>query len=67
MHAQKISLGPKIGEGGDDKQVINLIWPYCRNSTEDHSLVEWKSEKRKGWGAVVDPGFGKGGFICACA
>ena len=20
-------LGPKIGEGGDDKQVINLIWP----------------------------------------
>ena len=19
--------GPKIGEGGDDKQVINLIWP----------------------------------------
>ena len=31
MHAQKINnffcLGPKIGEGGDDKQVINLIRP----------------------------------------
>ena len=31
MHAQKVNkicLGPKIGEGGDDKQVINLIRPY---------------------------------------
>ena len=30
-HAQKNKYnfchGPKIGEGGDDKQVINLIWP----------------------------------------
>ena len=34
----------KIGEGGDDKQVINLIWPKIRfrvsKATKTKSLVE---------------------------
>ena len=41
-------LGPKIGEGGDDKQVINLIRPSCNPALAVNSPESEGAAQRQG-------------------